>query len=81
LDLDSSDGEVGVNRGADEQRWRSLVSLHEEVEHEGVVVPQLASRIDGRPLQPSERALQFAEDLAFSDTWARIPDARHRRAA
>ena len=69
-----------MSRGEDQARWLSLVSLQEEVEHSEVVVPQIASRIDGRPKPPSQRALAFAEDLAFADSWARISAAKRRAA-
>lgn len=57
------------------------MALHEEIEHDGVVVPMVQSRIDGKPIRSSERALRFAEGLAFSDVWSGISRARHRRAA
>lgn len=68
-----------MSRGENEKRWRELAALQEELEHDEVVVPMVQSRIDGKPIRSSERALRFAEGLAFSDVWT--PPARHRRAA
>jgi hypothetical protein len=69
-----------LSRGENERRWRELAALHEELEHDEVVVPMVQSRIDGKPIH-SERALKFAQDLAFSDVWSGIRPANRRRAA
>jgi hypothetical protein len=70
-----------LSPGENERRWQELAALHEELEHDEVVVPMVQSRIDGKPIRSSERALKFAEGLAFSDVWSGIPPASRRRAA
>lgn len=69
--------------GSDESnaRWHDLVAIHDELDREAVVVPRCVSRIDGKPHELSDKAMRFAEGLAFTDAWSRISDARTRRLA
>ena len=62
-------------------RWDGLVSLREEFDRSEVSIPELRSRIDGRPRDPSAKTVQFAEALSFSASWTRISEARNRRLA
>jgi hypothetical protein len=55
-------------------RWQQIAAARAELDQ--VVVP-LHGR-DGRPRKVSDRALRFAEALAFSDHWSPISDARRR---
>jgi hypothetical protein len=59
-------------------RWQALVELRAEIEAPDVVMPNLRSRVDGRWLEPSARAMKLAHALAISDSWTRISDARGR---
>lgn len=62
-------------------RWEGLVSLREEFDHSEVSIPELRSRIDGRPRDPDAKTVRFAEALSFSASWSRISEARNRLAA
>jgi hypothetical protein len=62
-------------------RWQEIASLRDELDDSAVVVPICVSRLDGRRRELSPKARQFAEALSFSESWTRISDARHRRAA
>jgi hypothetical protein len=62
-------------------RWEGLVSLREEFDRSEVSIPELRSRIDGRPRHPDAKTVQFAEALSFSASWSRISEARNRRLA
>ena len=62
-------------------RWHEIAALRDELEESAVVVPICVSRLDGRRRELSPKARQFAEALSFSESWTRISDARHRRAA
>jgi hypothetical protein len=61
--------------------WEGLVSVREEFDRSEVSIPELRSRIDGRPRDPDAKTVQFAEALAFSASWSRISEARNRRLA
>jgi len=61
--------------------WEELVSLREEFDRSEVSIPEVRSRIDGKPRNPTAKAVQFAEALAFSASWSRISEARNRRLA
>jgi hypothetical protein len=62
-------------------RWHEIAALRDELDEPAVVVPICVSRLDGRRRELSPKARQFAEALSFSESWTRISDARHRRAA
>ncbi|HEY8466535.1 MAG TPA: hypothetical protein VIL04_07015 [Solirubrobacterales bacterium] len=62
-------------------RWEELVAVREELDRDEVVVPIRRSRIDGAPRELSPKARSFAEALAFSDSWSRIPSRGRRLAA
>jgi len=62
-------------------RWHEIAALRDELDESAVVVPICVSRLDGRRRELSPKARQFAEALSFSESWTRISDARHRRAA
>jgi hypothetical protein len=62
-------------------RWEGLVSLREEFDREEVSIPELRSRIDGSPRDPSAKTVRFAEALSFSASWSGISEARNRRLA
>jgi hypothetical protein len=62
-------------------QWDGLVAVREEFERETVAIPQLRSRIDGKPRDPAAKTVRLAEALAFSASWSRIDDARNRRLA
>jgi hypothetical protein len=61
--------------------WEGLVSLREEFDRSEVSIPELRSRIDGRPRHPAAKTVEFAEALAFTASWSRISEARNRRLA
>ena len=61
--------------------WDGLVAIHDEFERESVAIPELRSRIDGKPRDPAAKTVRLAEALAFSASWSRITDARNRRLA
>jgi hypothetical protein len=62
-------------------RWEGLVSLRDEFDSGEVSIPELRSRIDGKPRNPDAKTVQFAEALSFSASWSRISEARNRRLA
>jgi hypothetical protein len=62
-------------------RWQEISALRDELDQPAVVVPICVSRVDGRRRELSPKARQFAEALSFSESWTRISEARHRRAA
>jgi hypothetical protein len=62
-------------------RWQKIASVRDELDEPAVVVPICVSRLDGRRHELSPKARRFAEALSFSESWTRISDARHRRAA
>jgi hypothetical protein len=62
-------------------RWQEIAAVRDEFEAPAVVVPICVSRLDGRRHELSPKARSFAEALSFSESWNRISDARHRRAA
>jgi hypothetical protein len=61
--------------------WEGLVALREEFDREAVAIPELRSRIDGKPRDPAAKTVRLAEALAFDASWARIDDARNKRLA
>jgi hypothetical protein len=61
--------------------WEGLVALRDEFDREAVAIPQLRSRIDGKPRDPAAKTVRLAEALAFDASWNRITDARNRRLA
>ena len=61
--------------------WEGLVSVREEFDRSEVSIPELRSRIDGRPRDPDAKTVRFAEALSFSASWSRISEARNRRLA
>jgi RNase H-fold protein (predicted Holliday junction resolvase) len=60
--------------------WEQIAAIREEFERDQVVVP-IRRNVDGRPRELSPKAREFAEALAFSDSWSRIPSRRRRMAA
>jgi hypothetical protein len=62
-------------------KWQEIAALQDEFEGPAVVVPICVSRLDGRRHELSPKARSFAEALSFSESWTRISDARHKRAA
>ena len=64
-----------------DSQWDGLVAVREEFERETVAIPELRSRIDGKPRDPAAKTVRLAEALAFSASWSRITDARNRLAA
>jgi hypothetical protein len=62
-------------------QWDGLIAVREEFERESVAIPQLRSRIDGKPRDPAAKTVRLAEALAFDASWSRIDDARSRRLA
>jgi hypothetical protein len=62
-------------------RWDGLVAIRDEFDRESVAIPELRSRIDGKPRDPAAKTVRLAEALAFSASWSRITDARNRRLA
>jgi hypothetical protein len=62
-------------------QWDGLVALRDEFDRESVAIPELTSRIDGKPRNPAAKTVRLAEALAFSASWSRIDDARNRRLA
>ena len=65
----------------DQASFDELAAIRDELDEEAVVVPICVSRLDGKPHELSPKARRFAEALSFSESWSRIDDARHRRAA
>ena len=59
-------------------RWRQLMSVQEDLDHAETVLPMRISGIDGSQLESSPRAIRFAEALAFNARWSGISDARRR---
>ena len=62
-------------------RWHEIAALQDELDQSAVVVPICVSRLDGQRHELSPKARQLAEALSFSESWSRISEARHRRAA
>ncbi len=62
----------------DRDRWRELVSLQEDLDHDDAVLPVRISGVDGRRIEASPQAVRFAKALAFNAGWSGISDARRR---
>jgi hypothetical protein len=62
-------------------RWQELLAVREDFDRQETVLPALISRVDGKPLRPSPRAVSLAEALSVSPSWSRISAARERRMA
>lgn len=60
--------------------WEQLAAIRDEFERDQVVVP-IRRSVDGKPRELSPKARSFAEALAFSDSWSRMPSRRRRMAA
>lgn len=64
---------------SDDARWEQIMAVQGETADNLVLLPELTNRDDSAPRHPSERAVRFAEALAFEDTWAGINRARQKR--
>lgn len=61
-------------------RWQELIDAREDLDQEDMntVLPMRISAVDGRRVEASPRARQFAQALAIDAGWSGISDARRR---
>ena len=59
-------------------RWQELIDLRDGLDRDNTVLPMRISGIDGRRVEASPRALQFAQALAIDAGWSGISEARRR---
>lgn len=64
---------------SNDDRWRELIDIHEDMDLGETVLPIRISAIDGRPIEASPKAARFAEALAFNARWSGITEARRKR--
>lgn len=64
---------------SNDDRWRELIDIHEDVDLGDTVLPIRISSIDGSRIEASPKAARFAEALAFNARWSGITEARRRR--
>lgn len=64
---------------SNDDRWRELIDIHEDMDLGEAVLPIRISSIDGRRIEASPKAARFAEALAFNARWTGITEARRKR--
>lgn len=63
---------------SNDDRWRELIDIHEEIDLGDTVLPIRISAIDGSRIEASPRAARFAQALAFNARWSGITEARRK---
>jgi len=61
-----------------DDRWQELIEVRQDMDQGEAVLPMRLSAVDGRRVEASPRAIQFAQALAFNAGWSGISDARRR---
>jgi hypothetical protein len=63
---------------SNDDRWRELIEIHEDMDLGEAVLPIRISAVDGSRIEASPKAARFAEALAFNARWSGITEARRK---